>query len=174
MLAAELVGAGDALSAMPEEATDGNAHAARTGADAGFTLLEVLVGFAIAAPVLAMLYGQGVLALSAGRTTASYQEAIARAQSHLDMMTGDALAAGELSGDDGGGFRWRTSVRRLGALPPTRRPGAGGGSGAGGGPVPRGTALYSVSVELSWTGTDAERAFALHTRRLGPADGALP
>lgn len=146
----------------------GQAQGPSQGAQDGFTLLEVLVAFVIAAPALALLYGQGVRAMSIGRTAASYQEAIARAHSRLDMLTGNALAAGEQSGDDGGGFRWRTLVQPLGSLPAPRRAGLPGAT------PPRGTGLYSVHVELSWTGPDGARSFALDTRRLGLASGPLP
>ena len=134
--------------------------------EAGFTLLEVLVALAIAIPALVLLYRQGAVAMGVTRTAAAYQEAISRAQSRLDTLTGTGLAAGEQAGDDGGSFRWRTRIALVASasLPPrpSSRPASSG---------PGGT-LYAVAVEISWPGPTGWRRFLLETRRLGatPAD----
>ena len=86
----------------------------------GFTLLEVLVALAIAVPALVLLYRQGVVSMRSTRTAASYQEAISRAQSRLDALTGASLVAGEQDGDDGGGFAWRTRVVPIVSTAPPR------------------------------------------------------
>ena len=137
------------------------------GRDGGFTLLEVLVAFAIAAPALALLYRQGVTSMDATRTAAATQEAISRAQSRLDALGDDGLVAGERTGDDGGGFRWRTRIASLAAAPPPR-------PAPRGSPYAAGTALYAVTVEVSWSGPGGARAFTLDTRRVGPATAASP
>lgn len=136
--------------------------------EGGFTLLEVMVALAIAAPALAILYSQGLQAVSVGRTAASYQEAITRAQSRLDTLTGDALIPEERDGDDGGGFHWRTVIVQLASVP-SSRPAALGGP-----PSMKGAALYAVNVRLSWTNQREARSFSLDTRRLGPAIGDPP
>ena len=135
--------------------------------EAGFTLLEVLVAFAIAAPALTLLYRQGFVSMSVTRAAASYQEAISRAQSRLDALADDGLVAGERTGDDGGGFRWRTRIAPVASTPPPR-PAQRGSLYAGG------TTLYAVTIEVSWPAPGGTRTFALDTRRLGPAEAGGP
>lgn len=136
----------------------------------GFTLLEVLVAFAIAAPALILLLGQGVSSVSTGQTSALYQEAISRAKSRLATLSGEALQAGERDGDDGAGFRWRTRVVPLA----TTRLGNATGPTGGGVQGATGATLYDVTVELSWPGHLSTRGLTLSSRRLGPASAAGP
>ena len=138
------------------------AEAAQRG-DGGFTLLEVLVAFAIAAPALAVLYQGGVGSMETTRAAASYQEAMSRAQSRLDALAGAALVAGEQDGDDGDGFRWRTRIAPVAMLAPLRI------AAPRGSPYIAGTTLYTVLVEVSWRGSRGMRTFVLDTRRLGNA-----
>ncbi|MBV9248252.1 MAG: prepilin-type N-terminal cleavage/methylation domain-containing protein [Acetobacteraceae bacterium] len=128
----------------------------------GFTLLEVLIAFVIAALALAVLYRGGLVALRATHAAAKYQEAIVRARSHLTLATHtEPLVAGDWRGDDGGGFIWRvrvtpeatTVVRPPGALP--QRPVAG-----------RAVTLYSVSVWIGWNDSGTQRTFRLDTEQL--------
>ncbi len=148
---------------------------ARPG-EAGFTLLEVLVALAIAIPALVLLYRQGAAAMGVTRTAAAYQEAISRAQSRLDALTGTGLAAGEQAGDDGGGFRWRTRVAPVASVslpsrpssrPVSNRASNRASSGAG-------STLYAVAVEISWPGPTGMRRFLLETRRLGIVPAVSP
>src|SRR5712691_11193481 len=75
---------------------------------AGFTLLEVVVALAIAALALVTLFQTGSGGLFAADTAARIDEAIERAQSHLAAVgRAGPIAPGELTGDDGGGYRWR-------------------------------------------------------------------
>ncbi len=128
----------------------------------GFTLLEVLVALAIAVPALVLLYRQGVASIGVTQAAASYQEAISRAQSHLDALTDGGLVAGERDGDDGGGFRWRTRVVPIAsAAPPRPAPRAAPNVGT--------TMLFGVAVEISWRGPHGMTALMLDTRRLGTA-----
>ncbi len=132
--------------------------------EAGFTLLEVLVALAIAIPALVLLYRQGAVALGVTRTAATYQEAISRAQSRLDALTGAGLIAGEQDGDDGGGFRWRTRIVPVASTPLASRSSS-----------PAVSTLYAVSVEMSWPGaTNVRRHFLLETRRLGLTPAGRP
>lgn len=133
-------------------------------AEAGFTLLEVLVALAIAIPALVLLYQQGAVAMGVTRTAATYQEAISRAQSRLDALTGAGLAAGEREGDDGGGFRWRTRVAPVASTPLPSHPPS----------PPAADTLYAVTVEVSWPGPAGVRRFLLETRRLGVASARGP
>ena len=136
-------------------------------ADRGFTLLEVLVALAIAVPALVLLYRQGTASMQATRAAASYQEAISRAQSRLDALTGAGLVAGERNGDDGGGFAWRTQVMPIASTPSPRPPPRAS-------PYAGGTSLFAVVVEISWPGPDGVRTLMLDTRRLGPASAVQP
>src|SRR5260370_15962906 len=73
----------------------------------GFTLLEVIVAFAIAALALVGLFRAGSGGLFAVDTAARSEEAAQRAQSHLAAVRRDAaLVEGQLTGDDGRGYRW--------------------------------------------------------------------
>ncbi len=139
----------------------------RLPGDGGFTLLEVLVAFAIAAPALALLFGQGVQSVTAAQAAARYREAISRAQSRLDAMAEQALAAGDRNGEDGHGFHWRTRIVAAASIPAQRQLPAGSAYAAG-------TTLYDVTVEVSWSGGAGTRAVTLGTRRLGPAAARGP
>ncbi len=130
--------------------------------DGGFTLLEVLVAFAVAAPALALLFGQGVQSVTAAQAAARYREAISRAQSRLDGLADQALVAGVRDGEDGHGFRWRTRIAAAASIPAQRQMPPGSAYAAG-------TTLYDVTVEVSWPGGAGRRAVTLGTRRLGPA-----
>ncbi len=68
------------------------------------------------------------------------QEALSRARSRLAAL-GRAAAPGEQTGDDGGGFRWRTSVQP--AAVSAARPG---------GPAAFRPALYALTAVVSWGG----------------------
>lgn len=129
--------------------------------DGGFTLLEVLVAFVIAAGALAVLFRATVEGQAAGATAARYQEALSRARSRLAAVEGTPLLAGERGGDDGGGYRWRMRVSLL----------------AEGGPVRNGPqlpALYAVAVAVAWGEGPGARTVQLETRRLGPSPPRAP
>ncbi len=132
--------------------------------EAGFTLLEVLVALAVAVPALVLLYRQGAVAMGITRTAAAYQEAVSRAQSRLDALTGTGLVAGEGEGDDGGGFRWRTRIVPVASAPVPPRPSS---------PVASNT-LYTVAVEISWPGGAGLQRILLETRRVGFAPAGRP
>lgn len=136
--------------------------------DGGFTLLEVLIAFAIAAIGLAVLYRGGLEGLFAARTGARMQEATSRAQSRLAAAcVTPSLAPGERSGDDGGGFSWRMTVGRddthllkpeepEAAAPPVR------------------VDLLTVRVTVSWPGSARAREVTLVTRCLTTGSAERP
>ena len=126
----------------------------------GFTLLEVVVALAIAGLALVGLFRAGSGGLFAADTAARAEEAVQRAQSHLAAVGRDAaLAEGEFTGEDGGGYRWTLRVRPL----TTRQ------SLASDGVSPVNTTLFNVEVAVSWPGRAGERAVVLKTLRLGTA-----
>ncbi len=151
--------------AQEPRAVPGREVAAR--GDGGFTLLEVMVAFVIAALALgALMQGAGG-GLRASRVAAHTQEALSRARSHLAAAT-LAPVPGEQGGDDGGGYAWRAATSRLLAAPPAR--GGSAGAGAGGADAPRRSlVLYSVRVTVSWTLDGGRREVSLDTERLGQA-----
>jgi general secretion pathway protein I len=112
---------------------------------AGFTLLEVLVAFVIAALASILVYRAGVSGAAETAVAARYQEATVRAQSRLASLgTLTPLQAMQLSGDDGGGYHWQVIVAPLHAVP--------------------GLGLYAIRVIESF----GNRHVTLLTERLGP------
>ena len=130
-------------------------------------MLEVIVALAIALPALILMYRQGVLALDVSRSAIAYQEAISRAQSHLDALVDAALVPGDRDGEDGGAFRWRTRIVPVATIAPSRDTPLRS-------PYAAGTALYDVSVQISWRFGRGPQALTLQTRRLGPATEQAP
>jgi general secretion pathway protein I len=123
----------------------------------GFTLLEVLIAFAIAALALGLLFRTASGSLVAVETAGRYEEAVARARSHLDAIGSEAaLAAGTSEGDDGDGYRWHLAVTPLAAVQAR--------SQINGPPPP---VLYAVTVAISWHDAGKDRQFALETERMG-------
>jgi len=133
---------------------------ARRG-DEGFTLLEAVVAFAIAALALAVLYRGAAEGLRATRTAGDVREAIARARSHLAAQS-VSLVPGDQQGDDGGGFHWRIRTTPIGSFAPP----------AGETGQPASVTLYALSVSISWKTDGHTREVQLDSERLGP--GPLP
>ena len=133
----------------------------------GFTLLEVLVAFVIAALALGALY-QGTLGgLLAARVSGQTQEAISRARSRLaEIGHGMPMRAGEQQGDDGGGYRWRVRIAPVATAPLARGDTA---------TVARGphAALYAVTVWIAWRG-DGAREVRLDSEVVGTAPPPAP
>ena len=130
-------------------------------AEGGFTLLEVLIAFLIAALALSVLFQGAVQSRAAVGIAARYGEALSRARSHLAAL--DAAGpprAGDQQGDDGGGYRFRarTAPLETGAARP-------------GGAAPM---LFSVAVSVSWETDGRTRTVQLDTRRLGAAPPRPP
>src|SRR5215468_6138696 len=129
----------------------------------GFTLLEVVVALAIAGLALVGLFRAGTGGLFAVDTAARAEEAVQRAQSHLSAVGRNAaLIEGQLTGDDGGGYRWALRVSPLTARQ----------SLAPDGVSPVATTLFKVEVVISWPGHEGDRSVALRTLRLGSVGGS--
>ncbi|GCE84981.1 type II secretion system protein J [Komagataeibacter diospyri] len=136
----------------------------RAGHDAGFTLLEVMVAFFIAALALGVLFDTGMGGWRNAWIADRASEALSRAQSHLAVVGhGLAVSATVQEGDDGHGFRWRlriVPVQSAGRL-----------------------TLYSVEVAETWSrgenrtapaDEDNPRMVLLRTMRIGRAAGGGP
>jgi general secretion pathway protein I len=128
----------------------------------GFTLLEVLIAFVIAALALGVMFNVAIDAMKSTTTAQRYAEAVARARSHLAMATaGGTLMPGDWSGDDGGGFNWHIHVVPVSEAAARR---------TGGPAVP--LVLYAVSVWITWTDDDQTRQVRLDTEQIGQPVGS--
>ena len=131
----------------------------------GFTLLEVLVAFIIAAMALGALTQGAAGGLQSARVSGHYQEALSRARSRLATL-GVAPVPGEQHGDDGGGYAWRIEVTPVATA---GRPQEGVDA-----PRPARATLFAVTVRISWRMDGGEREVVLATERLGSAPPEAP
>lgn len=130
--------------------------------DRGFTLLEVLVAFIIAALALAALTQGAASGLRSVRVSGHVQEAVSRARSRLAAIGhGVPLQPGDQEGDDGGGFRWRLRVAPAATTERSERN------------EPR-PVLYDVAMTIEWRMDGGVRQVALSTQRLGSAPPEPP
>ncbi len=133
----------------------------RPDRDAGFTLLEVLVAFVIAALAMGALFGGTVSGLDATSVAARYDEAISLARSHLASIGhGAAVAVQETSGAEGEGFTWHLRVREAGS----RQLGLSDQDRAND-LKPSRAVLYDIVVTESWKAGGRQRQVSLATRR---------
>ncbi len=134
--------------------------------EAGFTLLEVLVAFIIAALALTALTQGAAIGLRSVQVSGHVQEAVSRAKSRLAAIGhGVPLQPGEQEGDDGGGFRWRLRV-----APATTDRAAPSSTGRA---EPR-PVLYDLAMTIEWRMDGGVRQVALSTQRLGVAPPEPP
>lgn len=135
------------------------AHASVRYGTRGFTLLEVVVAIAIAALALVALFRAGSAGLFSADTAVRVAEAVERAQSHLSAFgQAVALKPGELEGDDGDGYHWKIVARPIAMQPPPQPEQAGVA-----------TALYDVTVVVSWPDSGRSHSVILNTLRIGGA-----
>lgn len=77
----------------------------------GYTLIEVIIAFAILALTLSAVFEVFSTGLRAASDADAYSTATFIAQSRLaTLATDEALSVGETSGDLDGGFKWHASV----------------------------------------------------------------
>jgi general secretion pathway protein I len=133
----------------------------------GFTLLEAIVAFAIAALALGILFRAATGGIVAVATAGRYEEAVSRAKSHMAAIGHDGpLGETQTEGDDGGGFHWRIRIVPLASA------NAGGNQPAPFlQPASRKPTLFSVEVGISWTEGGRHREFLLQSQRLGAPGG---
>ena len=128
----------------------------------GFTLLEVMVAFAIAAIALAMLFRATISGLGITATANRYEEAVARARSHLAVIgLGNTLRPGTTEGSDRGGYHWRVHVARVAVTTSPKIAGITLND--------EGATLYRITVTVSWD--QGKRAVTLSSARLGRGRG---
>jgi general secretion pathway protein I len=91
---------------------------------AGFTLIETLVAFAVLALILTVVFGSLSQLMTGGRRAEVLREALQLAQARLDGLgIVEPLVAGESSGHFENGFDWRLRVGDM------RKSGRSAGSG---------------------------------------------
>jgi general secretion pathway protein I len=134
--------------------------------DSGFTLLEVLIAFILAALAIGVLYGGTVTGLDATAVSAKYDEAVSLARSHLDTIGhGAAIALQEVSGADGDGFTWHLRIRRAGS-----RTLSLSDQDRANDIKPASAILFDVIVTESWKVGGQERHVTLASRRIDVKD----
>jgi len=136
------------------------------GRQRGFTLLEVLIAFVIAALALGVMFDAVLGGLRATRTASAYQEAISLARSHLAAVAGSALAARDQQGDDGHGFTWKLHIVPVGTVTLPRNADIDPGD-----TPPQQATLYALSVTVLWKSGGGERQVRLDSARVGPGKG---
>ncbi len=129
----------------------------------GFTLLEVLVAFVIAALALGVMFDAVLGGLRATQTASQYQEAVSLARSHIASISHLDLAGRESQGDDGRGFHWKIRIAPAGTVTLARGPNDDPASTAA-----TQATLYGISVTESWKSGGGERKVVLETKRLAP------
>lgn len=118
---------------------------------AGFTLLEVIVAFAIAALALGLLMQAGSSGLFAVDAATRLNQAVELAQSHIAAFgQSGVVTLGKTAGSDVDGYHWEVLARPL----------AGGGGAQ---------TLYDLQVTISWRNGRRDRSVVLETRKIGPA-----
>jgi len=134
----------------------------------GFTLLEAIVAFAIAALALAILFRAATGGMVSVTTAGRYEEAVSRARSHMAAIGHDGpLSETETEGDDGGGYHWRIHIVPLASVtPPANGPQPAFMQAPGRKPT-----LFSVEVGISWDDGAQHREFLLQSQRLGADAG---
>ncbi len=136
----------------------------------GFTLLEVLVAFVIAAFAIGALIEAARAGLYAVHIAGRYEEGVSRAKSHLAALGRTVtLSEGELQGDDGAGYHWRLDVEPVAV---SKLPGADANVPAQAAP-PQPIELYIVTVAESWTEFGRKREIKLRTTRIGVPQGGI-
>jgi general secretion pathway protein I len=122
----------------------------------------VLIAFVIAALALGVLYDAGVSALRAARAASRYEQAVARAHSHLALAVhASPLVAGDWQGGDDGGFVWHLRVTPL-ASTAVRSINAVTLRGSASFPV----TLCALSVSIVWREGGTSREVRLDTEQI--------
>ena len=129
--------------------------------EAGFTLLEVMVAFIIAALAITLLYNGATGGLNATETAARTEEALALARSHITAVgRGEAISRQESSGVDGDGYEWHLHIQSVASRELTLSD-----SDRANDTKPTKAILYDIALTESWTEAGHPHAVTLQTRR---------
>ncbi|WP_338074177.1 type II secretion system protein [Halochromatium glycolicum] len=130
----------------------------RRGGERGFSLLEVLVAFAILALSLGVLLQIFSRALNTTALNETYSRAVALAEAKLDRVgIAIPLEEGVYSGEPEDGMDWIISIEPY-------QPGGWLGDAAA-------FASYQVTAVAAWPSASGTRRVTLRTIRLGPESG---
>ncbi|MCG8354386.1 MAG: prepilin-type N-terminal cleavage/methylation domain-containing protein [Kiloniellales bacterium] len=123
----------------------------------GFTLLEVLVAFAILALILGVVFQTYSTGFRSAETASDHMTATLLAESKLASIgVTQSLEEGEAVGDFDDGYHWRTTIRPFRAE-----------DGEADGPLP--IRAYEITVTVGWGDRDAGPAVSLTTLRVEPS-----
>ena len=130
--------------------------------DGGFTLLEALIAFAIAALALGVLFEGAGSALRLTEAAVRLDGAVSRAQSHYAAAAVLLGSEGERveEGEDGTLYHWRVRIV------PVRRATVRRASGGPDPAVTNAVRLYRIEVSERWTERGRDRVFRLSGERL--------
>ncbi len=133
----------------------------RRAADGGFTLLEVIVAFAISALAVSILYEGTAGGLMATASAGKMVEALSLAQSHIAAIgRGAAISQQEASGVDGGGFNWTLHTKPVASREMTLSD-----SDRANDTKETSAVLYDVVVTETWNEGIRHRSVTVATRR---------
>lgn len=129
----------------------------------GYTLIEVIVAFALLAVALTLLLGTLSGATRQVRWAGDAGRAALHARSLLDTVgIVEPLQAGELAGDfDDGRYRWTLQIARWRDPALANRP-----------PEPQGPPLYELDLRVQWGSGGPRERLQWQTLRLGPTGAA--
>jgi len=119
----------------------------------GFSLLEVLVAFAILALAVGTLLSLFATGLRNTAVASDYTRALALAESRLAYYQGiepQQLESGEVEGTEAG-YHWHSRVSPYDEVMSSGRP----------------TRLYRIEVAVNWDGDGKSRELQLSTLRIG-------
>lgn len=122
----------------------------------GFTLIEVLVAFAILAVSLGIAFEIFSTGLRSGRAAGALATATLHAESKLETLgVEEKLQEGATTGNFGDGYRWRVAVRRF-------------ETGPEGVDAPTLPDAFAVAVTVWWKTPGGEASVVLDSLRLQP------
>lgn len=124
------------------------------GSAGGFTLIEILVAFTVAALLLGALYQAFSTGLRSSAAARNSDDAVLLAESGLDALSATTISVGETT-DRIGRFTRRTSVRARPDLATDAEVAV----------IP-----YQIDVEVAWRDGIRERTVSLSTLRAGPRE----
>ncbi len=132
-----------------------------TDRQGGFTLLEVLVAFAILAVALGVAFEIFTTGLRGARSADALTRAVLIAESQLARIGVETdLTPGESEGETDDGTRWRIQIRD--------QPAAAGDDERV--VTPSLPVLRDIIVTVSWGETAGRQSFELRTSRLAPGE----
>ena len=127
----------------------------------GFTLLEVLIAFAVLAVALGVAFEIFATGLRGARSADALTRAVLIAESRLAGVGAETeLTPGQSAGETDDGIRWRINI----AEPPA----AGGDDERL--DTPSRPILLDIAVTVSWRDVGGGQSFVLRTSRLVPGE----